>query len=742
MAPPREEIDGLRDENLCRLLQLITEQRGEWKNKTAQDNAIIAYLQTNPLYRYEQPAMNARKILHDAESVRRMLTQAVSGNGRKPGRGQRKPGIQQVFAEGATAFDAGFLLSIGWEDWKNEENDPSIDENFSEDGIASVHEGKQKQLGTEASSSANGVRKRSPKRKADSDGSDAEDAGPSLLEEPPQKKTKRGVKNPGRLAAVEETSPLTFEEPDVASRCMPMEPDGDAEDASKRDIPPVNDAGALSGTTVDQPKLLRKRVAEALKTGDSAVPGLPEAVTEMHPNKKRKVGPADAARDSDGTQDKEVAAKGFDVASGGTSNQSDSVAPAPHPEGKATSMSASKIPPDQTSPDQENLHLPRTSLTQKPTASKSTTMNADAAENADQQAALHAEAVAAAIDPEEVAKGPNSTPTSNNATEAAQGLLVNGRPSSMPSLRQAAGSGAPINLNVPPSEVPLAHKPADPVDMMWGIMCERIEFNNSCVWGNIEQAEACYTRANNVNHAANTLFVSDPSRELEELYKTMFGTEDWRARALELQSREQPFQLWQCDAIRGLISAAVYSKIYKARLPWDIGDRLKESLGTDVQYVDNVMHMRGHPYEMMLKHASWKQIVDVEFQETVVKPYAHDLAQQVAMTLLPQFRLFAKHPNPKPYQESKWLECMELAFKQAIVFKQKLESSEKGTFEFVWLKGDEDFQRSRHMSDYEWSTGNVCVTIYPGVLTQRQNGPYFVERVRVIALDKSQAPAR
>ncbi|KAK4549814.1 hypothetical protein LTR36_005115 [Oleoguttula mirabilis] len=238
-----------------------------------------------------------------------------------------------------------------------------------------------------------------------------------------------------------------------------------------------------------------------------------------------------------------------------------------------------------------------------------------------------------------------------------------------------------------------------------------------------------YLKQYGVEGRAPADFDQGAKHELEALYATFFGTKDWKGRLVQLADREHPFTLDVRDVLVGLLGASVYQDILSKNLPWSISAQLQEALGPDIKYLQKMFDADGSN----LKHASYYQIYDEDFQQTTVAEHARVLAKNLVLTLMPHFSRLEREQgvyNPQP-----WLRQIESAFAQAIVLRQQMDCSEFATYKAVWFAGDEMFDPAMHNTNStDGRPATVIVTLLPGIHTTTVEGAsYFIANAEVVA---------
>ncbi|EME85679.1 uncharacterized protein MYCFIDRAFT_171564 [Pseudocercospora fijiensis CIRAD86] len=243
------------------------------------------------------------------------------------------------------------------------------------------------------------------------------------------------------------------------------------------------------------------------------------------------------------------------------------------------------------------------------------------------------------------------------------------------------------------------------------------------IGSDIEQAVLTFCRENGIDEDADSRFVPNAGERLSELYGRVFGKE-WLEKITQIQA--EGHRLRQTDILTALLGAAVHEWGLLAALPWDLGNRLKTSLGSDLKYVQAVLGNMGYDYDRWLNYLVGKQICSSEFQKDVVAPYAKQRVQETAAALLPHhYKLKAGQPA-QPIGSRDWKFFLGRAFQTAIVVKQVLGSSNLGPFRIGFAKHGDAFDMLRHESLHEYP-GNkkVLYGVVPSVVRKTDQGDFY-----------------
>ncbi|KAF2766416.1 hypothetical protein EJ03DRAFT_179363 [Teratosphaeria nubilosa] len=244
----------------------------------------------------------------------------------------------------------------------------------------------------------------------------------------------------------------------------------------------------------------------------------------------------------------------------------------------------------------------------------------------------------------------------------------------------------------------------------WDEVQSRVEDR---VWHGIRSTSICWMQNTGLDVNDNATFVQDPTSELEELCSILFGTKEWRRRVIELTNCEDPVKLGSGVIMFGLISAAIQKHVFQHRLPWNIEDNLDQTFGPNITYLQQMAIVTGFDLKNLARHASWRQIVDKEFQQTTVMDHAKKLAHKSIMTLQPHL----KQGKIDPYHKNKgleWIERLENAFKEAIILGHKMDSDIDRTMDFVSFEHGDKFNGEKMESVWPVDhPGEVLVMLFP-----------------------------
>ncbi|KXT05935.1 hypothetical protein AC578_299 [Pseudocercospora eumusae] len=205
-----------------------------------------------------------------------------------------------------------------------------------------------------------------------------------------------------------------------------------------------------------------------------------------------------------------------------------------------------------------------------------------------------------------------------------------------------------------------------------------------------------------INNDAPSTFLHKPDKELESLYKLLFG-EEWQLHTVDLLDRGITAQ--QDNLLLGLFGAAIHESVLRATLPWNVKTKFRASFGSDLEYASLVVDDLGHGLDEVLNHIAGKQILDPKFQDTHVAEYAKTLVGTLVQTLQPHLRQMTKREEKggsvKPVQAQNWHRHLEKAFKSAIIVKQLTEASSLGPFGFSWVRYGDVLKDDKHLTLYE-----------------------------------------
>ena len=237
------------------------------------------------------------------------------------------------------------------------------------------------------------------------------------------------------------------------------------------------------------------------------------------------------------------------------------------------------------------------------------------------------------------------------------------------------------------------------------------------IYGDIGGALVSYMSDHGCHGQQPAEFEIDPPKELEDLYEVFLGTKDWRGRLLELQNCAVPCTPPALFVIRGLVGAALHKEVFLTQLPWDLEHQFREALGENVDLWEEAMDERGYRLSDKLKHVAYKQIRDKRFRDTTVSEHARKLAQRLVLTLKPHLVGLPKLPTRKPFHQCELVNDLERVFREGLILKQKMESADYATYEYLWFEGEEQYDRRRMAgTNVEGNTGFVVVTLSTGIM--------------------------
>lgn len=249
----------------------------------------------------------------------------------------------------------------------------------------------------------------------------------------------------------------------------------------------------------------------------------------------------------------------------------------------------------------------------------------------------------------------------------------------------------------------------------------------SSILSSVECAVELYLKQHGVAGLAAADFDPYAKGELAALYSTLFGTEDWKERLIQLLSRQH--ELGVRDILVGLIGASVYKNVLLSILPWDMTSQIREVLQDSWKYMQPMFD--ANLYET--KRASFHQICDKGFRKTVVAEHARTLARDLVLILQPHFRLLARKPRTNN-ENLPWVGKIEEAFAAAIELKQHMDCSDWIVYRPVWYAGDEAFDEESHsQNSTNGRPATVIVTLFPGLLATTARGSYNVAKAEVVA---------
>ncbi|KJX97157.1 hypothetical protein TI39_contig541g00009 [Zymoseptoria brevis] len=204
-----------------------------------------------------------------------------------------------------------------------------------------------------------------------------------------------------------------------------------------------------------------------------------------------------------------------------------------------------------------------------------------------------------------------------------------------------------------------------------------------------------------LNRKAATVFVKEPLEELRTLYQQFFGAKHWKRALLERRKCPEPWILADSHVLRSLIAGFIYTEVFTKTVPWDISESLTAAGGANLKYGQEAMLDKGYHLDEFFKKWAWKMVEDKTFQDDVIKPYANNLAAQLALALTPHL-IKARQNQTRAELESdvvpdngeetthtvafdtEWVDEIEELIFDALVFKEKIDSYHEISYEYTW----------------------------------------------------------
>ena len=185
-------------------------------------------------------------------------------------------------------------------------------------------------------------------------------------------------------------------------------------------------------------------------------------------------------------------------------------------------------------------------------------------------------------------------------------------------------------------------------------------------------------------HAA-TNFCAMPTPDLDQLYRVLFGTMNWKEAVIAADWEQQPgFSLSAGIVLKALVGASIHAKVLSADPPeWSCARRLREALGEHgYRHFKATTHAFGYEPEIFLGVMSRKEIRDPEILETVVAKHAIDLACTLMVTLQQHLQQLPKLGlvRASPPEEEPWVEYLTSAFERAIIMRQAMDYSDSAVY--------------------------------------------------------------
>ncbi|TKA68030.1 hypothetical protein B0A55_08374 [Friedmanniomyces simplex] len=680
MAPSRNAgAERMRSHALLETILYTDANLGLWPSKAEQDTALQQIIQDGNLQRKQLRGTKASQPL-DISSLRGLITKAVNTHQKQPKPGEVKKPKEAVFELGSDLFTRKFLDDIGFDAGEQEQiiRDGLISEKGGVGGgprsretrsTANVEARSAQQSSefsvtqhTETSKSGTSVKRKRKSRATENDYTDAEDAGMAAVEDdgPPRKKTKGG----GEVTEPR-AEPITEELP-----------------VSKSPLKRSRDATSFAEAREEEParKRARSGSSDRPETADSEAPFIPYAWTQ----RKRAHGVAFGA-DEPSAQGSGTVEVGMPTAKKGK-----------------TAWNAAN--------DERNVSIPsgsgpnHTDIIDLNDDQQPLSMEIDRgteSRNSDQGPAPDVGQRHEANNP--ASKGPEK-PTGmrrRRHLELGKTPALSGRTERLDFPREQACLTAMYSAN---GGLSRSHE----------MIKDHMHTTESLLRG----FAGAWCSKQNYDADADAIFTSSPAQDLEELYVTLLGTEDWQLRLVELQNRRDPSIFQAITTIEGLAAAAVYKEAFNKPTPWDIERRFNESLGDKKQYFDETMRRRGHVWDAMLKYAAWLQAIDEEFQETEMKAHAKKLAHKTLRTMMPHLKSMIRHPDPdgEISYEPSWVEQLEHAFLHALMLKSRLDATQDAVSEYTWLPPDTPYVPGAMKAIADGATP-ICVihTLMPDV---------------------------
>lgn len=232
---------------------------------------------------------------------------------------------------------------------------------------------------------------------------------------------------------------------------------------------------------------------------------------------------------------------------------------------------------------------------------------------------------------------------------------------------------------------------------------------------------------NGLDRTAQAVFVEQPQPQLRSLYQQVLGGEDWYSILNNRQERPSPWHLRVDDVLTSMITAEVYNKVFRAKLPWDLEATL-ESLGSQLEYVKEAVDDRGYKLSDILKNAQYKMAYCPKFRKHTISKHARFLANSLAMTLKPHLNHTKAAQNlaantPGFGTDTRWIDYLANLFEACIVLKGKSEGHENVEIEYFWMQpgtivGQADnfvFKPDPRYDEDDVSPQEILLVMWPGM---------------------------
>ncbi|CAK4029943.1 Hypothetical predicted protein [Lecanosticta acicola] len=304
--------------------------------------------------------------------------------------------------------------------------------------------------------------------------------------------------------------------------------------------------------------------------------------------------------------------------------------------------------------------------------------------------------------------------------------------------RLAIRKGWAIEADVREEPVVLpTKKPVNPAEILPASDQGWVKQQMEDIYQDIWNATLAVFQEYKIDENATPDFMPEPGPELLELYDTLFNTPEWKKVWFELRMEEKAKNISQEYAILALQGAAIFKWVFQKELAWDMSKEVTEALGeTATELLGRVISDLGHDFKTVLKYATGKQIVDESFREQKVAVRAQEMAESLALILLPHLERAAKAERAADsVRYDPWIESVKEAFQKAIIMRQTLHVSKLGPFHYIWARPEEKFVEEFHQPVHpEHGVRHVMTPVLPGVVRLTSERPIVYHKIKVVPM--------
>lgn len=657
----RHDIFALRNTALRVLLPRIDSQKGEHLLKVEQDRAVTQWLSETPVERFEGTA----KVPHDAATIRSLLVRMVQSEQKPPPKGQKRKGVNDLFTSGVEIFTPQFLQVIDYQQGPHEtlethQSLPSSSVHVTTSTTPNLQTGANalKPRSTQVTASRSEVEEISTKtapvqRKRTIAAVDADEV--SDVEEvsrPANKSLTDGThprKKPRKKRIVDpDSSP---EPPDNVG--LVRVPSQSGKTSKKR---------KASEDDLEQEGIASKKLKVTTQSTESSIPATPAQHTSPVPpdaSPKRKAAELDSAVEDGARKKLKVTTEPTEPSKPATQAQRDTpVSPVVSPKRKAAELDT----------EHAESTIDQSKRQQVDTSSNGTTTQDDHQNTSDQLEER-------VLTLQDLDKGCRRAPRHGAQAKHAKKLLE-------------------ADATLFPPELKERGRTTLDAAALRTMGSNQIEKAMDALSSSTRKVATEICIDNNLDLNAASTFVQHPEKELAALYAKIFGTVDWKAKWLDWQHSQRGYKFPMERVISALIGASVHAAVFCSTPAWDMEKSFLEATGANVKYWREALDDKGHNLEEVLKQVCFKQIKDPSFQDSVVKDRANQLANDLAMTLMPHLLLLKRGVFPREENlrinsdpvGATWIEQLRKLFRTALVVKGKIESAWDTDYEYVWFE--------------------------------------------------------